>query len=157
MREALVVAAMLLAACSAEQTNMSAAATVSSTKQSEIGAIVQTALKHHSVSGYLHPEVSGRLPVTVAFRSPRGISSVDASLFGQPVRVVSVSKNIPAIVLGVSVRGDKATVTLDYPPEGLVGQIVLQRIGATWVVSSSQLSEQRPNNSFKPKPLRGSA
>jgi hypothetical protein len=134
-----------------------AVSSANSATQTEIGAVVEAALAHPSVTNYLHPEVPGRLPITVAFRSPGGISSLDAALFGRPVRVVSTSQDIPAVILGVSIEGDQATVALDYPPEGLVGEIVLHRNGTTWVVSSSQLREQRPNNSFKPKPLRGSA
>ena len=146
MRKVLAIIAMLLAACSAQ-----------TSPQSELGAVVETALMHPSIVKYLHPEAPGRIPVTVAFRNPSGVSSLDAELFDQPIHVVSVSNNTSAIILSTTIKDNQAVIDIDYPTEGIVGEIFLQRNGTKWAVISSQLEEQRPNNSFKPTPLRGAA
>ena len=122
MRKTLAIAAMLLAACSLERSAMPVIdPSANSIRQTDIEAVVGAALAHPSVSQYLHPEVRGRLPVTVAFRSPKGLSSLDATLFGRPVRVVAATQDVPAVILAVSINGDHATVALDYPPEGMAG------------------------------------
>lgn len=129
------------------------ACTVSTSPKTDTDAIIEAVLSHGPLAEFLHPEIPGRLPVEVVLDTA-GTSPLNATAFGQPVRVTT-AEDPQAIILSIEVLGDKASVTLSYPEEGLGGNIDLKSQNGTWKVTSEKLWEQRSNHSFKPSPPRG--
>src|SRR5688500_18429277 len=111
---------VLLTACSATEH-----------PKSDTAQIVEAVLSHPKVANYLHPELSGRVPVTIALQPANPM--LGARAFGKPVRLVTDPLDERTVVLRISIRGNMASVALQYKLEGLVGDIELQQRKGSWV------------------------
>ncbi len=112
--------------------------------QHDLSAILQQVIDAKQLSGYFHADV---LPERAPLRLLKNDwihEDLKLSKFGEPVEIISDGEThqpymrITDVVLGE----DAATLTFEYPPEGLTGTAKLSRRDDNWVLDSMSLREK---------------
>lgn len=104
----------------------------------DLERIVQLVLEHKDMAMYLHPELAERVPVRVAFENAYAGLSIDVSMYGRPVRVVTAGDAVRMTIRGTV---NTAKVDVEYRPEGVHGTFRLVREGDAWKVTQAQVFE----------------
>jgi len=113
-------------------------------EQRDLKEILQTVIDAEQLSSYYHADV---LPDRIPLRLIKN-AWVDEDLqliqFGRPV-VILPGTDTSAPYLNISrvrINGDSATVSFEYPPEGLVGTATLSRQQDVWVLDAMVVHER---------------
>ncbi len=148
MRIVLISLLLLVQACASTSSGVTAQSYVgkhpseSVLATADFEAIVGAVLRHKDVAMYLHPEAAGRVPVRVAFKPPFDGRPVNLQLYGaQVVTERYESGSADALGLAPSCTATQCTVEVSYKPEGIFGQVMLQKQNGQWQVSSTNILE----------------
>ena len=109
-----------------------------------VGTIVQLVIDLPQLQVFLHPELPERKPL-VLIETGEVSQSLALEKFGQPVaiRALDAARDGPYLHLTeLEVSGDTARVELDYPVEGVGGEVDLERKGGTWSVTKADVWER---------------
>lgn len=106
----------------------------------DVQPVVAAVLQHPEVAKYLHPEVSGRVPVRVAIVAPYDGAPLDLALYGAPIKRVGAD-DISAIRLAIKPQADRVVVEVRYKPEGIFGHVNLIRQNGVWTVQEAEIFE----------------
>lgn len=108
----------------------------------DFDAIIGETLRHKDVAMYLHPEVSGRVPVRIAFPPPFDGRAVNLMLYGEPaVTVTDPQKSADAFWMAPECKEQRCKVTIRYRPEGIKGYVTLVQQGGQWTVEKTWVLE----------------
>jgi hypothetical protein len=111
---------------------------------SSLNEILQQTIDSEQLAGYYHTDkFPERIPLRLIENKwvPAGLT---LSKFGQPVEIASnASGHVPYMrISNVDIRGSSATVSFEYPPEGVAGTAHLSRQSGGWVLDSMTLVEK---------------
>lgn len=148
MRIALISLLLLVQACASTSNGVTTQSYVeehpsaSVLANADFDAIAGAVLRHQDVAMYLHPEVEGRVPVRVVFKPPFDGRSVNLQLYGAQVVTQSYESGYDnAFGLSPSCDATQCTVEVWYKPEGIFGQVMLQKQNGQWQVSKTNILE----------------
>lgn len=152
MRIALISLLLLVQACASTSNGVTtqsyvgqhplASASASVLANADFDAIAGAVLRHQDVAMYLHPEVEGRVPVRVVFKPPFDGRPVNLQLYGAQVVTQSYESGYDnAFGLSPSCDATQCTVEVWYKPEGIFGQVMLQKQNGQWQVSKTNILE----------------
>ena len=135
------LALFLTIGCEAGEPMMNASSTLS---ESELRGLLQTTIDAPQLSGYYHVDtLPERIPLRLVVGPP---VPLDLSLtkFGRPVTLVrDPPGTLPAMrITGIAAQSAEATVSFEYPPEGLTGTANLSRQNGDWRLESLTLVER---------------
>jgi hypothetical protein len=119
-------------------------AEVSMSDPTSVGAIVQLVIDLPQLQVFLHPELPERKPLVLV--ETEGISpDLDLEKFGEPVAIrdLDAAEGGPYLHLTkIEVSGNTAHVDLDYPIEGVGGEVEMARQDGTWRVTKAEVWER---------------
>lgn len=108
-------------------------------------AVLKLIIDHPALAPYLHPEVTGRVPLVVSDHLLE--PGVTPSKFGQPLRIVPDREagTRPHIrILAFEVEGARAKATIEYKVEGVQAQFNLSRdSNGWWSVVDAKIAESK--------------
>ncbi len=107
--------------------------------------VLQAVLDAPDLQQYLHPEIPTRVPVVIVknevVADTPNLQAVEVPVVFKPRAGLSES-DAALEITRLEIAGDRATVELAYPIEGLVGTATLHRDGSGWVIDKLQLAER---------------
>ncbi|RYE88693.1 MAG: hypothetical protein EOO75_13020 [Myxococcales bacterium] len=110
----------------------------------ERSALLGQALDHRSLGAYWHVDRPGRDPLRIV-RTPL-VPADERRMFGSPVAWIEPAAATPGTAYLTVTRLDatstRATLTLAYPVEGVVGTFTFRRPRATWELVQGVVSER---------------
>lgn len=120
-----------------------ASASTSGAAPRDVEAVLQAVVDLDALEPFLHPEVPGRVPLTLSVATPP--TGIALSKFGQPVRMVASAPGGGAPCLEITqleLQGDRATVRFAYSIEGVMGSAELSKRQGRWAVVRRSVAER---------------
>ncbi|WP_200372548.1 hypothetical protein [Thiocystis violacea] len=135
---------MILAMAATSFFACSAAQDMEATQVQDKQAILQALIDSNRLEKYFHADT---LKERVPLRMVRGSwyeEGIQLMKFGQPVLFVSSQEvSEPHLIVPVlEIAGNEATLSFQYPPEGIAGEAMMEKEPMDWTIKSFKLVEQ---------------
>ncbi len=101
----------------------------------------QAVLDHPRVMPYLHLEVAGNVPLTVALPADLSQGAAGLRAGGQPVRAVTEGARV-RFLSRESLDGPTVRLSFEIAAEGVTGHVDLNLVDHVWTAMAAEVTEQ---------------